>query len=299
MFDIVTVGHFAIDQILSPKILSSKPTLGGSPTYVSLAARKLEAKVSVISKVGGDFPSEYVALLKANGVDLSGLKQVRAASTTRFLLKYGRRGRQLQLKSRAPPISPEDVPNLLRAKAVHVAPIANELSQGVIDKLRALTDILSLDPQGFVRRFDEQGHVKLGRWEETEILRKVDVYKSSFSEIRAATGLADLQLAIRKVHSYGPRIVMVTRGMKGSTLFFDDKFYEIPACKSRVVVDVTGAGDAFLGAFLAEWVRGKDPVWCACVGSAASSFVVEGVGPAVFGGKREIYVRASEIYGKM
>jgi len=299
MFDLVTVGHFAIDQILSPKVPSPEPTLGGSPTYVSLAASKLEAKVSVISKVGGDFPSEYVVWLKANGVDLSGLKQVREASTTRFILKYGRRGRQLQLESRAPPISSEDVPSFLSAKAVHVAPIANEVSQGVIDKLRGSTDTLSLDPQGFVRRFDEQGHVKLGKWEERKTLQKVDVYKSSFSEIKAATGLADLQLAIRKIHSYGPRIVMVTRGMKGSTLFFDDKFYEIPACKSRVVVDVTGAGDAFLGAFLAEWVRGKDPVWCACVGSAASSFVVESVGPAVFGGKREIYARASEIYGKM
>jgi len=298
MFDLVVVGHFVIDRILSPKIQTSKPTLGGPPTYVSLAARKLDAKVSVISKVGGDFPSEYVMWLKANGVDLSGLKQVRADSTTRFLLKYGRKGRRLQLKSLAPPIFPEDVPGSLRAKAVHVAPIANELSQSVIDKLRALTDTLSLDPQGFVRRFDEQGNVKLGRWEETGILQQIDIYKSSFSEIKAATGLTDLQLAIQKIHSYGPRIVMVTRGMKGSTLFFDGELYEIPACKPRVVRDFTGAGDAFIGAFLAEYIQGKDPVWCACVGSAASSFIVEDVGPTVFGEKRETYARASEIYGK-
>jgi len=299
MFDLVTVGHLTIDQIFSPKIRIPEPTLGGPPTYVSLGARKLGAKVSVISKVGGDFPSEYVKWLKANGVDLSGLKQVREASTTRFLLKYGKKGRQLQLKSRAPPISPEDVPGSLRAEAVHVAPIANELSQGVIDKLRALTDTLSLDPQGFVRRFDEQGNVKLGRWEETRILRQINVYKSSFSEIKAVTGLTDLKLAVQKIHSYGPRIVMVTRAMKGSTLFLDGELYEIPACKPRVVKDFTGAGDAFIGAFLAEHVQGKDPAWCACVGSAASSFVVEGVGPAVFGEKKETYARASEIYGKM
>lgn len=299
MFDLLTVGHFTIDRIISPKIPTSETTLGGPPTYVSLAARKLDAKVSVISKVGGDFPGEYVMWLKANGVDLSGLKQVRAGSTTRFLLKYGKGGRQLQLKSQAPPISPEDVSGSLRAKAVHVAPIANELSQSVVDKLRGLTDTLSLDPQGFVRRFDEKGNVELGRWEETGILRKIDVYKSSFSEIKAATGLTDLQLAVQKIHSYGPRIVMVTRGMKGSTLFFNEELYEIPACKPRVVMDLTGAGDAFIGTFLAEHVQGKDPAWCACVGSAASSFVVEGVGPAVFGEKKEIYARASEIYGKM
>ncbi|UCE15993.1 MAG: hypothetical protein JSV12_09135 [Candidatus Bathyarchaeota archaeon] len=298
MFDLVTVGHITIDSIFSPKKSTPRTTLGGPPTYVSLAARKLGAKVSVVSKVGGDFPDEYVVWLKANVVDLSGLRRVRDASTTRFLLKYGKRGRQLQLKSQAPPIFPEDVPSFLRAKAVHVAPIANELSQSVIGKLRELTDILSLDPQGFVRRFDEQGNAKLDRWKETGILRQIDVYKSSSSEINAATGLTDLQLAVQKIHSYGPKIVMITKGTKGSTLFFDEELYEIPACKPRVVKDVTGAGDAFIGAFLAEHIQGKDPAWCACIGSAASSFVVEGVGPAVFGEKKETYKRATEIYEK-
>jgi len=298
MFDLVTVGHLSIDRIISPKIPTTEPALGGPPTYVSLAARKLDAKVSMISKVGGDFPSEYVVWLRANGVDLSGLKQVRDASTTRFLLKYEKGERQLQLKSRAPPISAEDVPSSLRAKAVHIAPIANELSQNVVDKLRASTDTLSLDPQGFVRRFDERGNVKLSRLVETGILRHIDVYKSSLSEIRAATGVTNLQLAVQKIHRYGPRTVMVTRGMKGSTLFFNQELYEIPVCKPRVVKDLTGAGDAFIGAFLAEHVRGKDPAWCACIGSAASSFVVEGVGPAVFGEKKETYKRAAEIYEK-
>jgi sugar/nucleoside kinase (ribokinase family) len=298
MFDLVTVGHLTIDRIFLPQTSTSEPVLGGPPTYVSLAARKLEANVSVISKVGGDFPHEYIKWLKSNGVDLSGLKRIKDASTTKFLLKYGKEERQLQLKSLAPPISPEDVSGSLRSKAVHAAPIANELSQNVIDKLRASTDTLSLDPQGFVRRFDEQGNMKLGKWEGTRILRQIDVCKSSFSEIRAATGLTSLQLAVQKIHSCGPRIVIVTRGTKGSTLFADGKLYEIPVCKPRVVRDFTGAGDAFIGAFLAEYVHGKEPAWCACVGSAASSFVVEGVGPTVFGEKKETYKRATEIYEK-
>jgi sugar/nucleoside kinase (ribokinase family) len=263
-----------------------------------LAARKLEANVSVISKVGGDFPHEYIKWLKSNGMDLSGLKRIKDASTTKFLLKYRKEERQLQLKSLAPPISPEDVSGSLQAKAVHAAPIANELSQSVIDKLRASTDTLSLDPQGFVRRFDEQGNVKLGRWEGTRILRQIDVCKSSLSEIRKATGLTSLQLAVQKIHSRGPKIVIVTRGTKGSTLFADGRLHEIPACKPRVVRDFTGAGDAFIGAFLAEYVHGKEPAWCTCVGSAASSFVVEGVGPTVFGEKKETYKRATEIYEK-
>lgn len=298
MFDLVTVGHFTIDQIFSPKIATPKPTLGGSPTYVSLTARKLGAKVSVISKVGGDFPSEYVEWLKTNEVDLSGLKRVRDASTTRFLLKYEKQGRQLQLKNQAPPIYPEDVSSFLQAKAIHVAPIANELSQNVIDKLRGLTDILSLDPQGFVRKFDEQGNVRLGKWENPQILQQIDIYKSSLNEIKAVTGLTDFRRAVQKIHEYGAKIIVATKGMKGAILFFDEELYEIPACKSKVVQDVTGAGDAFIGAFLAEYIQDKDPVWCACVGSAAASFIVEGLGPAVFGEKEETYKRAIRIYEK-
>ena len=299
MFDLITVGHFAIDLITSPKITKPKQTLGGSPTYVSLAARKLGAKVSVISKVGEDFSDKYVTWLEANGVDLSGLKRVKGASTTRFILEYSNWKRQLQLKSQAPPILPEDVPNSLQAKAIHMAPIANEISQNLPDKLRTLTDILTLDPQGFVREFNTEGNVHLKRWEDQKLLEKIDLYKSSLSEIRMVTGLADLKLAMEKIRDYGAKIVIVTRGMKSSKLLFEEKLYDIPTCKPKIVRDPTGAGDAFIGAFLAEYVRGKNPVWCARVGSASASFVVEGVGPEVFGEKEEIYARASKIYEKM
>jgi len=298
MFDLITAGHFTIDLIFSPKIASPQPILGGPPTYVSLAARTLDAKVSVISKVGGDFPNEYIAWLNANGVDLSGLKLAKDASSTSFILKYKNGERRLQLRSRAPRIFQEDIPKPLRARAIHVAPVANELSSDVVNQLQTLTDILSLDPQGFVRRFDEKGNVRLMRWEDPQILEKIDIYKSSFDEIRMVTGLTDLRLAMEKIQDHGVKVVIVTKGMKGSTLFFEGRFCDVPACRPRIVQDPTGTGDAFIGAFLAEYIRGKDPAWCACVGSAAASFVIEGVGPAVFGEKKETYMRATGVYKK-
>lgn len=297
-FDLVTVGHFSIDFILSRKISALNPTLGGPPTYVSLAARQLTSRVSVISKVGEDFPSEYTSWLKTKKVDLSGLKIIKGASTTSFLLTYKNGKRMLQLKSRAPPILSEDVPASLFAEAIHMAPIANELSLDVVQRLRTLANILSLDPQGFLRRFDEFGNAELNKWYDSKVLEQIDIYKSSIKEIKIVTGLANLRSAMKKVHSAGPKVVLVTRGAMGSTLFFKGKFYNILSCKPRIVLDPTGAGDAFIGAFLAEYIKGKDPLWCTCVGSAASSFVVESIGPAVFGKKKEIYRRAEEIYKK-
>jgi len=300
VFDLVTVGHFAIDYIHSPRIVSSKPTLGGPPTYVSVAAAKLDARVSVISKVGEDFSNDYIKWLKNNKIDLSGLKQVKETSTTQFVLKYRKDWkRKLQMKARAPPISANDLPDSLQARAVQVAPIANELSEELVTKLRKTTSILSFDPQGFVRGFDKKGNVSLKRWRGQSMLDQVDVYKSSLNEIEAVTRTINLRLAMKKIADYGVQIVIVTRGMHGSTMLFDNTFYNIPACASKIVLDPTGAGDAFSGAFLAEYVREKDPLWCAGVGSASASFVVEGVGPERFGEREETYERAREIYEKL
>jgi len=299
MFDLVTVGHFAVDLITSPEISTPKPTLGGAPTYVSLTAKRLGATVSVVSKVGEDFPDEYLRFLKANAVDLSGLRKVEGASTTKFVLKYEDSERKLQIKSQAPPITIQDIPTPLSAEAVHVAPIAHEISPEVIEKLETLTNVLSFDPQGFVRRFNRRGNVRLDRWSDPIVLKRIDLYKSSENEIRAATGRTDLHSAMKSIYKKGVGIIIATRGVIGSKLLFEGRFYDLPACKPRVFKDPTGAGDAFIGAFLAEYVRGKAPVWCACVGSAAASFVLEGVGPTVFGEREETYARAEDIYDRV
>ena len=252
----------------------------------------------MISKVGEDFPSQYLLWLETEKVDLSGLKIVNGASTTSFSLTYENGKRRLRLTSRAPSILPEDVPISLRSEAIHVAPIANELSLNVIKKLRPLTKIFSLDPQGLLRRFDRFGNVEWKKEGDSEVLEQIDIYKSSLREIRILTGLANLQSAMKRIHNAGPEIVLVTKGIMGSTLLFEGRFHDIPSCRPRITRDSTGAGDVFIGSFLAEYIRGKDPLWCACVGSAASSFVVEGIGPAVFGGKGETYRRANAIYEK-
>jgi sugar/nucleoside kinase (ribokinase family) len=298
VFDLVTVGHFAIDLIISPEIASPRITLGGSPAYVSSAARELGANVAVISKVGEDFPEEYLAWLKKHNIKLISLEQTKNNKTTRFDLDYTKGERRLQLKSLAPPILPRQIPVSLRTKAVHVAPIANEVSMSVVHRLRGSTETLSFDPQGFVRGFNEKGEVYQKKLENPEILEQVDIYKSTLSEIKKVTGLHNLVSCLRKIHDYGAKVVIVTEGVKGSTMFFEGKFYRISAYKPQIIRDLTGAGDTFIGAFLAEYVQNRNPVWCACVGSAAASFAVQSVGPTLLGNKRETYKKAHEVYKK-
>jgi sugar/nucleoside kinase (ribokinase family) len=157
---------------------------------------------------------------------------------------------------------------------------------------------LSLDPQGLLRSFDETGNVTSRSPVDKRLLSLINIYKSSFDEISALTGHSDLNSAIKAIHDFGVETVIVTLGVKGAALSVEKTLYSIPACSSRIFVDPTGAGDVFIGGFLTEYVRQKDSLWCACVGSAAASLVVEGIGPTFFGEKEEIYRRARSIYEK-
>lgn len=299
-FDVTVIGHFSIDSIFLPSRRLPFVVLGGSVAYISFAARCLDATVSIISKVGNDFPDAYLWWLEQEGVDLSGVTKVENTETTRFELKYGDdlSNRILQLKSKAPSITVNDLPMFLKAKAIHIAPIAGEITYEVAEKLKDSAEVLSLDPQGLVRNFDENGKVTLGSLTDKRILGLVDIYKSSLNEIKAVTGSSELDAAIRMIHDCGVETVIVTLGINGAVLSVEGVTYTIPACKSEKFVDPTGAGDVFMGAFLAEYVNGENYLRCVCVGSAAASFVVEAPGPTFFGTKEQIYRRARLLYEK-
>ncbi len=297
MYDLVTVGHFALDWIVREG-LESRWTLGGPPTYVSLSAKALGAEVAVISKVGADFPDEYVSWLSRNGVDLRGVKRS-SGLTTRFKIEYGDTSRKLQLVARCKPIGLGDLPSELKAKAVHIAPIADEISLEAALGLRRCGELISLDPQGFLRSFDRAGHVRPRRWLDKAFFKEVDVLKASSKELLLTTQTKDLRKGLSKARRLGPRICMATMGGRGALLASEDAFYKVPAYSPLQVVDPTGSGDAFAGAFLAEYVRTRDLLWSAALASAAASYVVEGVGPSCFGTRGEAEERAVEIMEKI
>jgi fructokinase len=256
--------------------------------------------VSIISKVGEDFPEVYWQLLIKKGINLSWITKTKKEKTTRFELEYSTdlKNRTLKLRSKAPQINLIDLPNHFRSNIIHLAPISGEISYEVAKKLKKNTKFISLDPQGLLRRFSKNGDAKLISKTNLEILSFVDLFKSSFMELKSLTGELNLKMAINKVHDLGVKIVIVTLGSRGAVLSVDGTSYLIPACKSRGLIDPTGAGDCFIGGFLAEFLDKKDLLWCACVGSAAASLVIERAGASFFGEKEEIYQRAYAIYEK-
>ena len=298
--DIVVIGHFSIDSLKLPTRAKPCRVLGGAVAYVSLVTRRLCSSVAVISKVGGDFPKIYMKHLRDAGVSLSGIVQVPSERTTSFELAYKEdfSFRKLILKAQGSPITLADLPDTLSSKAIHIAPIAAEIPFEVVKQVRSFTNCLSIDPQGMARSFDAVGNVACCAKIDNRVLPLVDIYKSSLDEIEALTGHSNIGKAVRAIHDLGPKIVIATMGERGALLSVEGSIRTVPACKPTRVVDPTGAGDVFVGGFLTEYIQNKDPFWCACVGSAAASLVVEDVGTKFFGEKEEIYSRARAAYEK-
>ena len=297
---VCVVGSFSLDSIIVPRYVGSFRSLGGATTFTSFAVRTLGESVSVVSCVGGDFPEAYLQWLHEEGVDVSAVTRYSHELTTRFELCYSDdfSERTLKLVCKGCSIGFDDVPKDLYAKVIHVAPIAGELSDETMEHLKNCCDVLSFDPQGFLRRFDENGDVTLNLQMDRHVLSLVDVCKVSLDELFVLTGLSEVKTAIRAVHDVGVKTILVTMGAKGSLLSVEGVCCNVPAYQSSVFVDPTGAGDVFIGAFLVEYLKGEEFLWCASMGSAASSMVVEGLGSTFFGERQEILRRAAFLYEK-
>jgi pseudouridine kinase len=98
-------------------------------------------------------------------------------------------------------------------------------------------------------------------------------------ELAALTGIdtateADLLRAVAAVHARGCELVWVRLGAGGSLLSVGDgRPARFPAAPGPVL-DVTGAGDAMLAAFVHSLLRGDDPVTAAHHGHAAAGLTV-------------------------
>lgn len=85
----------------------------------------------------------------------------------------------------------------------------------------------------------------------------------------------------------GPAMVILTLGVDGAMLF---QRGQPPLCAhppTVKAVDTTGAGDAFIGAFAAQWLLNQDPSAALHFALAAGAFACTGQGAAASFGNRE------------
>ena len=273
------VGHLSKDLLITPDY--SREALGGGTAYAMLAPALGAVGCGIVSKVGADFDRKYLDTLKMAVVDIDGL-YVSGPVSTRIINKYDSKGNRSQIiEAIAPPILSEDIlQKHLNSSIIHFCPLSHdEISVQCFEKAYSRGALISLDIQGFLRRIVNK-NVVLEEWERSEdILPWCHVVKADDFEIKSAFGTESEEEAVSHVLDKGPKIVLVTRDRKGSTIYTKEAQFEIPIVLAERFVDATGSGDTYTIGFLLEYIRSSDIKRAGIFGATCSSFNLETIGP--------------------
>ena len=289
---IAVFGNPTIDEIRHDGKVLVVP--GGSSVYVSAASAYLGARVDLVGTVGSDYPTAALSQLKKTGINV-GLIRHSGASSTRFELTYRKSSRRMRVLHAGRRVSADAIKGTWHA--VHLGPVFGELDRSAVLQLRHHSQFLSLDLHGFVRRSRRDGSVRLVRSTVAPILRVPHAIKASLEEAMVQTGKRNPFHSAEALLANGPKYAIVTLAGEGAVLAVKGEGrFRIPAYPEKLV-DPTGAGDGFVGAWLSTMLSTWDPVWAASVGAALASLMLRRHGIGKFRlSRQELFQRSSWVY---
>lgn len=278
MSDILVVGSLAYDSISTPAGKTDR-TLGGSANYFSLAA-SLYSKVKIVGVVGDDYAPNDLSLLTSRGVDVTGLQR-KAGKTFHWAGAYDGHMNEAQTLATDLNVFGEFNPELPESyqdsKYVFLANIDPVLQLRVLEQVKS-PKFVGADTMNF--------WISSKKDTLLQVLKKIDALLINEGEAEMLTGKTNAIAASDALLEMGPKAVVVKRGEYGFVLRTKEGHFILPAFPIANVIDPTGAGDTFAGAFfgtLAKSDKGLDLASLkeACVnGCLLASFTVEAFGVA-------------------
>lgn len=288
-------GNLTLDEIDQNGEHLVRP--GGSALYSSLAAAYLGARVSIFSSIGRDYPRNILSSISSHLIDIAGVKKFDSLST-RFRISYSADSRRLEVVHPGQRLKPGRI--LRSLQAIHLGPVFNEIGLDTLTYARRHAEFLTLDVQGLLRTMGQDGVVRLVRKSVNPLLSKCNLVKATEEEARVIAPASTIVATARRLLRQGAQYAIITRGRSGSLLV--KKYggaFRIPSVPEPRVVDRTGAGDIFIGSWLATFMSVEDGLWAAAVGAAFASLSVRGTGVSKFRfDRRELFRRASWVYEK-
>lgn len=271
---LLVVGSLAFDNIETP-IAKVERSLGGSATYITIAASHFTDDVHLVGVVGDDFGDENLELFKRHNVKTDGLQVIKGGKTFQWSGKYhddfNNRDSlctELHVFADFNPIIPE---HLKKSEYVILGNIDPVLQMNVLDQLNK-PEFIICDTMNFWIE---------GKPDELkELLPKVDALIINDSEARELSREHNLIRAAKSILKMGPNYLVIKRGEHGATLFSRDQVFSAPAYPVENLNDPTGAGDTFAGGFAGFLYRKHDLSFdnlrrAVVYGSAMASFCVE------------------------
>ena len=255
--DIVGIGASTLDRFIvvdhyptgrEVQQVVSSTTDGGGPVATALAvAGKYGARTAMIDSIGDDMVGRHILddFEKYNVNTETIQVESGANSGVATILVKQSTGERAVFFERSTATEPEfldDYQGLIEnAFIVHINGRHRHLMRTAIDIARQSGTIISLD--GGAQRYDDDMRPIT---ESSQVVIVARDYAEKY------TGTTDLEEACRIIHDRGALIAGVTDGANGSYFVWPDgTSYRCEPFSQATVVDTTGAGDSFHGAFLA------------------------------------------------
>jgi ribokinase len=239
---------------------------GGKGANQALAARKAGASVKLVCAVGNDaFADLALANLVASGVDLSGLRRVTRPTGAAFIT-IDDAGRNHIVLS---PGANQDV------KAADFVPVAGEI-------LLVQRELPEGETCAVLRKAKDAGMTTIVNTAPSagfaaEMRDLADIVIANEHEIADVAGRVDTPEALAADLAKTGKTILLTLGAEGALAAKGGQVWRAPASKVNVV-DTTGAGDTFCGAFAAALDEGKDIGSALAFAAAAGSLACTGLG---------------------
>lgn len=244
MNKLLIVGTVAFDAIETPFGKTDK-ILGGAGTFIGLSASHFNLQSAIVSVVGDDFPQDYLDLLTARNIDISGLEIVQGGKTFFWSGRYHNDmnsrdtlATELNVLADFNPIVPE---NFKDADVVMLGNLHPLVQTSVLNQLTEKPKLVVLDTMNF--------WMDCALPELLDVIKRVDVITINDEEARQLSGEYSLVKAAAKIHTMGPKYVVIKKGEHGALLFHNEHIFFAPALPLADVFDPTGAGDTFAGGF--------------------------------------------------
>lgn len=291
MPDIVSLGECMVEFFCEgpmARARSFQRSFGGDTLNLIVAAARLGCRCGYVTRVGDDpFGPGLLEAWQREGIDTTHAPLAAGFNGIYFisLLEGGEREfTYYRAGSAASRLGPEDVDAgyLAAAKIVHSSGITQALSASSRAAVRRAFELAR--EAGVMTSFDPNLRLKLWSIEQArealaEVLPLADVVlPGAPQEIGQLIGIEDPEQAAKYFHDRGVKIAVIKLGRKGCLVSDGAAMRRIPAHRSPLAVDSTGAGDAFNGGFLAGICMGYDATSAASIGAAVAGLKVRGRG---------------------
>ena len=284
---VVIAGHLTIDEIRLPGGDTLPGTTGGAAAYAALGGFLSGGDVTVVGRVGDDYPLRSLRLEHADGgrihTDAINVVQGRSIHNIAHYGADGSRAFEIEnfdvMVQQSPSVA--DLHELrLAGRWVLVAPGTLSQQQELVHALKEAGALVALDTElHYLTEPDALERLQ-------DITRVVDCFLPSLEHIQYLfdDGItADPAGLKASVDFFGSALTIVKCGSAGAVVFAANHLQGIavPAVPDLEVKDPTGAGDAFNGGCLVALARGEGPTAAAVTGCVAASFVVQAVGAEI------------------